>query len=120
MFWVNCGWGVGQFLWAQLLFVSPQLQQSGAYYLVTFIDTFPDLHQYFLGKRCLRVDGGEVLFRWIVALTNRDGSVEEFRKGVEIPATYSQTHLAQAFPFDLISAMRDNGLAEKMSFFLEF
>ena len=40
------------------------------------------------------MDGGEVLFRWIVALTNRDGSVEEFRKGVEIPATYSQTHLA--------------------------
>ena len=33
--WVNCGWGVGQFLRAQLLIVSPQLQQSGAYYLVT-------------------------------------------------------------------------------------
>ena len=28
--------------------------------------------------------------------------------------------LAQAFPFDLISAMLDNGLAEKMSFYLKF
>ena len=27
----------GQFLWAQLLIVSPKLQQSGAYYLVKFI-----------------------------------------------------------------------------------
>ena len=34
MFWVNCGWGVGQFLRALLLIVSPQLQQSGGYYLV--------------------------------------------------------------------------------------
>ena len=31
---VNCGWGVGQLLWAQLLILSPQLQQSGTYYLV--------------------------------------------------------------------------------------
>ena len=28
--------GGGQFLWAQLLIVSPKLQQSGAYYLVFF------------------------------------------------------------------------------------
>ena len=28
--------------------------------------------------------------------------------------------LGQAFPFDLISAMQDNGLDEKMSIFLEF
>ena len=38
MFWVNGGWGVGQFLRAQLLIVSPQLQQSGAYYLVFFVE----------------------------------------------------------------------------------
>ena len=31
-----------------------------------------------------------------------------------------QACLGQAFPFDLISAMQDNGLAKKMSFFLEF
>ena len=28
--------------------------------------------------------------------------------------------LCQAFPFDMISAMQDNGLAENMSFYLEF
>ena len=36
------------------------------------------------------------------------------------PNAFSFIFLTQAFPFDLISAMWDNGLAEKMSYFLEF
>ena len=39
-------------------------------------------------------------------------------KMADIP--FANRGLKQAFPFDLISAMRDNGLAEKMSFSLSF